>query len=95
MLRGYKVGCTTQIPWTLGGSSDESEIYFADFDEFVLAEGQSIRLEASSEAAYDDGGTVKAAFSLDQTVVRAIAEHDFAPRHDEAVAVLTAVDWGA
>ena len=93
MLRGYKVGSTTQIPWTL--NTDESEIYFADFDEFVLAEGQSIRLEASSEAAYDDGGTVKAAFSLDQTVVRAITEHDFAPRHDEAVAVLTAVDWGA
>ena len=93
-LRGAPVLTTTSIPKNLGSGTNESEIYYVDADELILAEDQRIIIEASPVAAYYDGSAVQAAFSLDQTVVRVIAQHDFAPRHPEAVAVLSAVTWG-
>ena len=38
---------------------------------------------------------VEQAFSLDQTVVRAIAEHDLGVRDTNAIAILNGVRWGA
>jgi hypothetical protein len=38
---------------------------------------------------------VQATFSLDQTVVRVIEEHDFALRYDKAFALIQNVTWGA
>jgi hypothetical protein len=38
---------------------------------------------------------VVASFSLDQFVVRAIAEHDFVARDPNAIAILTGIRWGA
>jgi HK97 family phage major capsid protein len=96
-LWGYPVGVTTNIPITLdttgAGSDDESEIYLVDFAQVLIGESQSLKVDASQEAAYHDGSNVQAAFSLDQTVVRAIAEHDLGMRHEKAVAMLTGVDW--
>jgi hypothetical protein len=37
---------------------------------------------------------VQAAFSQDQTVIRVLAEHDFALRYDKAFALLGNVTWG-
>ena len=48
---------------------------------------------ASTEAAYPDGTTIIPAFTRDETVVLAIAEHDFVMRYDEATAILVGVDW--
>ena len=79
----------------MGAGSDEGEVYFANFADVVIAEDPRFELEASSVAAYHDGSAVQAAFSLDQTVVRVIANHDMVMRHNEAVAVLTGVKWGA
>jgi HK97 family phage major capsid protein len=96
-LWGYPVGVTTNIPITLdttgAGSDDESELYLVDFAQVLIGEAQSLMVDASQEAAYHDGSNVQAAFSLDQTVVRAIAEHDLGLRHEKAVAMLTGVDW--
>lgn len=94
-LWGWPFSTTTNVPKNLGGGADESEVYLADFADVVLGEAPNIGITASADAAYDDGGTVKAAFSLDQTVLRAIQEHDLVMRHDESVAVLTAVTWGS
>lgn len=91
-LWGYPIGVTTQIPINLGSGSD-SELYFADFADVVIGDAMGIQLDASSEAAYYDGTTVVAAFSKDQTVIRAIAEHDFGMRHDASVAVMDEVAW--
>ncbi len=93
-LWGYPFAATTQIPTDLG-AGNESEIYFADFADVVIADVPNMKIEASSTAAYFDGSTLKPAFSLDQTVIRAVAEHDMGLRHDVSVAVLTAVTWGA
>ncbi len=96
-LWGWPFAETTGIPSNLdttgAGSNDESEIYFVDIAQALIGEAANMMIDASSEAAYNDGSSVQAAFSLDQTVIRAISEHDFVMRYDKAVAVLDSVDW--
>ena len=96
-LWGWPIGTTTNVPITLdatgAGNDNESEVYLVDFSQVLIGESQSLLVDSSQEAAYHDGSNVQAAFSLDQTVVRAIAEHDLGMRHDKAVAMLTGVTW--
>jgi len=94
-LFGYPYAVTTQIPENLGGGNgNETEVYLVDFADAIIGESTQLIIDASTEASYIDNG-LKSAFSLDQTVIRVIAEHDFAMRHEESVAVLTGVTWGA
>ncbi len=86
---------TTQIPNNLGVGANESEVYLADFADMVIGENTQLIIDVSTEAAYFDGSNVVAAFSRDETVMRAITRHDFGSRHDESISVLTAVTWGA
>jgi len=89
----YPIGMSTSIPDNLGVGGNESEIYFGDFSQFLIGDTYQVTLAASSEAAYDDGGVIRAAFSNDETVVRLIQEHDTQLRYDKSFAVLTAVIW--
>mgnify|MGYP000920216278 CR=1 FL=1 len=91
-LWGLPYKTTTQVPTNLGAGSD-SELYIADFNDVVIAEAEQLVLDVSTEAAYYDGSAVVAAFSQDQTVVRALAMHDIGVRHPESVAVLSGVTW--
>lgn len=91
---GYPIGCTTQMPNNLGENGNESEIYFVDMDDVAIGDTMSLMVDLSSEAAYEDGGTVVSAFGRDQTVIRALAEHDIAMRREESIAVVTGVNWG-
>ncbi|MCZ4340177.1 phage major capsid protein [Sphingomonadaceae bacterium G21617-S1] len=91
-LKGYAIGETTSVPDNLGGGT-ESELYFGDFSQFLIGDTGQIALAASDTAAYDDGGTIRAAFSNDETVIRLIQEHDTQIRYDKAAAVLTGVTW--
>lgn len=93
-LWGFMFKSTTQIPSNLGGDSDESEVYLVDMADAVIGESTSMTIDASSEAAYFDGAQVQSSFSRDQTVIRAIAEHDFVMRHDLSIAIMTEVTWG-
>lgn len=93
-LKGYPFGVTTQIPINLSVTgSAESEIYLAAFGDVIIGEVPGFIIEASSEAAYHNGSAVVSAFSLDQTVIRVIAQHDIGLRHDCCVGVLKDVDW--
>lgn len=94
-LFGYPYGVTTQVPDNLGAGGDESEVYLVDFADAVIGEATQLIIDASTEAAYHDGANVVAAFSLDQTVIRVIAQHDFALRHAESACVIQSVTWGA
>jgi HK97 family phage major capsid protein len=94
-LFGFPYGVTSQIPENLGVDGNESEVYLVDFADAVIGEATQLIIDASTEAAYHDGTNVVAAFSLDQTVIRVIAQHDFAMRHAESIAVIQAVKWGA
>lgn len=90
-LLGYKVGWTPQIPTNLNGT--QSEIYFVHWSDAIIAESMQLMIDVSSEAAYYDGSTVQAAFSLDQTVIRCISQHDFGMRHDQSVAIIDQVTY--
>lgn len=95
-LRGKPFRVTTQIPTNLGGGTNETELYLADFAHVVVGEHMGIEVALSTEAAYRDASNnLQAAFSRDETVMRAIAQHDIGLRHLPAVAVLTGVTWGA
>jgi HK97 family phage major capsid protein len=91
-LWGYPVFVSNSVPSNLGSGSD-SEIYLVDMADAVIAEDQGIVIDVSDTAAYHDGSNVIAAFSQDQTVVRAIMRHDFAMRHDYSAAVVTGVGY--
>lgn len=100
MRRGTLLGIpfvsTNQVPSNLGGNNDESVIYFGDFNDAVIAEVSDLLLDVSQEAAYiDENGNLVSAFALDQTVIRAIARHDFGVRREESFAKLTGVKWGS
>lgn len=92
-LWGYPYGVTTNVPANLGSGANQSEIYLTDMAQVVIGDALNLVVDASQEAAYYDGSTVVAAYSQDQTVVRAIAEHDIGVRYDKAIAVLTEVVW--
>ena len=95
-LRGKPFRVTTQIPINLGGGTNETELYLADFAHVVVGEHMGIEVAVSTEAAYRDASSnLQAAFSRDETVMRAIAQHDIGLRHLPAAAILTGVPWGA
>lgn len=92
-LLGYPIGTTTSVPDNLGAGTNESEIYFGDFAQFLIGDTYNVTIAASDVAAYDDNGTIRAAFSNDETVIRIIQEHDTDVRYDTAFAVLNGVTW--
>lgn len=94
-LRMKPVHITTEIPINLGGGSD-SEIILAHPGHIVIGEHMGIEIAMSTEAAYKDGsGTMQAAFSRRETLLRMTMKHDLGVRHLPAVAILTGVTWGA
>ena len=95
-FRNYPFFWTQNIPSNLGGSSNQSEIYLVDMDEFIIADVPGLMIDVSQEASYSsDGSTLtNSAFDRDETVIRIIAEHDCNIRHTAAAAVLTAVPYG-
>lgn len=104
MLRGTLFGfpfrVTSQVLETMSAAGadtggTQSELYFGCFAHAVVGESLGLTVDASQEAAYHDGNSVVAAFSQDQTVIRVMAEHDFALRHDKAFVLVQNVTWGA
>lgn len=97
-LLGYPVKRTTQIGTSYvssdGSHSDLSFVFLSEMDETIVLDSMQLELAVSREGMYvDGGGTTVSAFQSDQTLIRAIAEHDFQMRHDQAVAVIQAVRW--
>lgn len=84
-----------QTPTNLGVGTNEGELYFNDYGHVLMGVTRALRLMASQEASYKDGGgTMISAFARDQTVIRGTASHDFDARHDKAMVIRTAVKWG-
>lgn len=94
-LRKKPVHMTTEIPDNLGGGT-ESEIMLVHPAHILVGEHMGIEVAMSTEAAYkDSAGTMQAAFSRDETLMRMIMQHDIGARHLAAIAVMTGVTWGA
>jgi HK97 family phage major capsid protein len=93
-LRGKPVFATTQIPINLG-SGDKSEIMLAEASHLIIGDSPRVGFDSSNVAAYLDGGVMKASFSERKVVTRLVMENDFNTLYDQAIAVLTNVNWGA
>jgi len=95
-IRGKPVNETNNIPGNLGGGGDESEIYLVEMSEVVIFDAiDSFRLKVSTEATYkDSAGNDRSAFANDETVIKMMSAHDMIPKHNEAIATLTAVTYG-
>ena len=92
-LLGAPIHLTSQIPNNLGAAGNETEIYFGEFSEAMIGDSMELNIGVSTDAGYYDGATWVSAFQSDLTLMRAIAEHDFALEHDEAFAGFNAADW--
>jgi len=97
-LRNYPLKTTTQIPTNYyngnGSATNCSFIFLAEMDEVVILDSMQLELAVSREGTYvDGGGNTVSAFQSDQTIIRAIAEHDFIMRHDQSVAIIQGVTW--
>lgn len=92
-LKGWPIYTTSQIPNNLGAGTNETEIYFVDFAQIMIGDALNVTVSVSTEATYVDGGTTHSAFQKDQTLMRAIAEHDLAPAYDQAIAGANGVNW--
>lgn len=82
-MLGYKFAMTTQIPITLGGSSNQTEVYMANWSDLLIGQWVGLTLLASQEA-----GT---AFATNQTWVRMITDVDVAVRRPESFVLGTNV----
>ena len=97
-LYGYPFKKTTQIPINIwdptGTNKDCSFIILAEMTEAMILDSMSLEIAVSREGTYTDaGGNTVSAFQYDQTLIRAITEHDFQLRHDSSCAVLQFVRW--
>src|SRR3990167_9282048 len=86
---------SNNIPVNLGGGANESELYLVNMMDVIIGESGGLQIEVDSGASYTDGNTLVSAFEKDQTVVRAIELHDLAVTHEQAIAVINAITWGA
>ena len=102
MLRGKPFKITTQIPNNLAAvasdnqtaTMDGSEIYLADFAEVFIGEAYGLELDVFPGGSYvDASGNTVSGISNDQTVMRAIVQHDMNMRQEAAVATLSGVRW--
>jgi len=93
-LMGFPIYTSSQVPNNLGTGGDETEIYFADFAAVMIGDAMTLRLDQSTEASFtNEGGTTVSAFQTDQTLFRAITEHDLAPEHDVAITGFNVTGW--
>ena len=98
MLRKCKVYTTTQIPANFNDATsaqtDCTLVMLVEMTEAMLFDAMTLELAVSREGSYYDANSVQQnAFQNDETLIRAIAEHDFLMRHDAAVAVIQNVRW--
>lgn len=94
MLKGYPIGKTTNIPVNLGTGLSFSEIYFADFNDVIIGESDSMTIDFSREATYNDAsGNLISAYSANQSVLRLVTANDIGFRHLEGLVVGTEISF--
>jgi HK97 family phage major capsid protein len=99
-LFGATAGITTVLPENLDASgdatNDETEIYFVEMSEMIIADGENLRVTESSDATVTDssGSDVKL-FETGQRALRLVHTTDQNLLHDTAASVREGIDWGA
>jgi HK97 family phage major capsid protein len=93
-LKGWPIKHTTNIPVNLGAGTDETEIYFADWNDVIIGETDEFTIDFSREATYNDAsGTLVSAYSKNQSVLRVVTGNDVGFRHLEGLQLGTGITW--
>jgi HK97 family phage major capsid protein len=97
-LLGYPFKKTTQIPVNLYDSSSTNKdltlIFLVEMTDDMILDSMTLELAVSREGSYTDSNSnTVSAFTTDQTIIRAIMEHDHQVRHDAAIAVIQNVRY--
>ena len=94
LLKGYPIYHTTTVPVNLGAGTNQSEIYFADWNDVVIGEMDNMTMDFSREATYlDSNGVMVSAYARNQSLIRVVANHDVGFRHATGLALGTAITW--
>lgn len=88
---GFPYKDTTEVPINLSGT--DTEIHLIDFADVLLGEANTLEVSSSEEATYWDGSALQSAFVRDLTLLKVLAHHDLAVRHEESLVRLDAVKW--
>ena len=92
--KGYPIEIAGTYPENLGAGTNETYLALISFPWILVGESKGLELAISDEASIGPAATAVSMFSTDQTAIRATMEHDFGSRYEEAVGLLTAVQWG-
>ena len=81
--------------WNADGTNkDLSLVFLVEMTEDMILDSMTLELAVSREGTYvNSSGSTVSAFQNDETLIRAIAEHDHQIRHDSAVAVIQAARY--
>lgn len=82
-LDGYKFGKSTQVPINLGAGANESQVFFANWDDMIVGYWGGIEVTVSKQA-----GT---AFLNNQTWIRVSVLVDVAVRHPQSFVLVNGV----
>nr|DAM16557.1 MAG TPA: Major capsid protein [Caudoviricetes sp.] len=94
LLKGYPVAHTNTIPVNLGVGTNQTEIYFADWNDVVIGEQDNMTIDFSREATYvDAAGELVSSFARNQSLIRLVGNHDVGFRHVEGLVLGTEVTW--
>lgn len=97
-LLGYPVKRSTQIPVNIydtnGAQTTCSFVMLVEMTDAMILDSMTLELFISREGSYvDSSGAQVNLVPQDQTLIRAIAEHDFQMRHPASVAVIQGTLW--
>ena len=89
---------STQIPVNIwdgsGTNKDTSFIMLVEMSDALLLDSMTLELAVSREGSYVDANSqTQSVFQNDETLIRAIEEHDFQMRHDASIAVIQGVRY--
>ena len=82
-LRGYQFHSSSTVGYT-DTSTDYADFWLGDFAEMMFGISKDISIEVSREGTFTNNGNVISAFDRDLTLIRLIAEVDFACRQPKA-----------
>lgn len=85
-LRGYDFHSSSTVAHTpaAGSASAYADFWLGDFAEMMFGISKDLSIEVSREGTFKNGGDVVSAFDRDLTLIRLIAEVDFAARQPKA-----------
>ena len=82
-LRGYQFHSSSTVGYT-DTATDYADFWLGDFAEMMFGISKDISIEVSREGTFTNNGNVISAFDRDLTLIRLIAEVDFACRQPKA-----------